>query len=322
MKYRFDPELADFAASIPNEVVDDPVAGRAGLEIMTAAMAPHIDLTGLSVEEKMIPGPTHAPAVKVRIYKPEQIAQTAGLLYIHGGGFTVGSLDTEHFSAAMIARELKAVVVSVDYRLAPENPYPAGLEDCYAALTWFYEQAAALGVDRARIGVSGQSAGGGLSAALTLLALDRNGPKLCFQLLGMPELDDRLQTTSMREFIDTPLWNRPSAALSWKHYLGADYQPGGADVPIYAAPARAAVDELRNLPPAYITAMEFDPLRDEDVLYALRLMEAGVPVELHTFPGTFHGSALAMTATVSQRQGREMLDALQRGRRGLKLDGA
>ena len=143
------------------------------------------------------------------------------------------------------------------------------------------------------------------------MARDKGGPKLCFQCLGIPELDDRLETTSMRLFDDTPLWNRPNAVLSWKYYLGENFEPGSPDVPVYAAPARAT--DLTGLPPAYISAMEFDPLRDEDVLYALKLMEAGVPVELHTFLGTFHGSSLFTHAAVSKRQEQEMLDVLRRG---------
>jgi acetyl esterase/lipase len=231
-------------------------------------------------------------------------------LYIHGGGFVVGSIATEHGSAAMLARELGIVVVSVEYRLAPEHPYPAGVEDCYAALVWLHEQAATLGIDKTRIGVFGQSAGGGLSAAVTLLARDRKGPPLCFQFLGIPELDDRLSTASMRAFTDTPLWHRPNAILSWKFYLGDKYNAGSDDVPSYAAPARAT--DLRGLPPAYISAMEFDPLRDEAIVYALKLLEAGVQVELHTYPGTFHGSSIFAHAAVSQRQEREMFEVLRR----------
>jgi acetyl esterase/lipase len=254
--------------------------------------------------------------VKVRIYTPaERAAQpSAALLYIHGGGFVVGSIDTEHASSAMLARKLGIAVISIEYRLAPEHSYPAGLEDCYAALGWVHEQAAALQIDRARIGVFGQSAGGGLAAALALLTRDRNGPALCFQFLGIPELDDRLDTPSMRAFIDTPLWHRPNAILSWKYYLGANYQAGADDIPAYAAPARAT--DLSGLPPAYVSAMEFDPLRDEDVIYALKLMQSGVAVELHTYPGTFHGSSLIAHAAVSKRQQQEMLDVL---RRGLKI---
>ena len=211
-----------------------------------------------------------------------------------------------------VAKDLGALVAAVEYRLAPEDPFPAGLEDCYATLCWLHDEASALGVDTARVGVGGQSAGGGLTAATVLLARDRGGPPVCFQFLGIPELDHRLETASMRAFIDTPIWNRPNAEASWRFYLGDD--PG--EVSPYASPAIAS--DLRGLPPAYVTTMEFDPLRDEGIVYALRLMEAGVSVELHSYPGTFHGSALMTTAAVSRRGTAEMMIAL---RRGLKIDG-
>jgi acetyl esterase/lipase len=143
--------------------------------------------------------------------------------------------------------------------------------------------------------VYGQSAGGGLAAALSLLARDRGGPSLCFQYLGIPELDDRLETPSMQQFVDTPMWNRPNAVLSWRYYLGHD---ADGEVSPYAAPARAA--DLSGLPPAYVSTMEFDPLRDEGILYALGLLQAGVTVDLHQYPGTFHGSAMVPTAAVSR----------------------
>lgn len=317
MSYRFDPELADFAAQLPDTRFDDPVAARAGLVEMSAAMNAAVDTQGLDIRDLTLPDDTAHPALPLRLYRPAKASAGttpgAALLYIHGGGFVVGSLETEHGSCVQIARELGILVVSVDYRLAPEHPYPAGLEDCYRALDWLHAEAGALGVDTTRIGVFGQSAGGGLAAALCLLARDRQGPPICFQFLGMPELDDRLHTPSMCAFTDTPLWNRPNAELSWAYYLGEAWQPGADSVPMYAAPARASADQLRGLPPAYVTAMEFDPLRDEDIRYALALLEAGVSVELHTFPGTFHGSSLVTTAAVSRRQDTEMLDALRRG---------
>jgi acetyl esterase/lipase len=156
----------------------------------------------------------------------------------------------------------------------------------------------------------GQSAGGGLAAGVTLMTRDRGGPKPCFQVLGIPELDHRLETTSMKEFVDTPLWNRPNAIMSWRCYLGEN--PG--EVSPYASPAIAK--DLSGLSPAYLSTMEFDPLRDEGIEYALRLLQAGVPVELHQYPGTFHGSALVREAAVSRRAEAEMMDALVRGLRG------
>jgi acetyl esterase/lipase len=231
------------------------------------------------------------------------------VLYIHGGGFCVGSIASEHLGAMAAAAAADAVVVSVEYRLAPEHPFPAGLEDCYAALTWLASRADTLGVDPQHIGVMGSSAGGGLAAGLALLARDRGGPGLCFQMLCIPELDDRLDTPSMHAFTDTPMWNRPSAEVSWRYYLG----DAATEVSPYAAPARA--EDLSGLPSAYVSTMEFDPLRDEGILYALRLLEHGVSAELHQFPGTFHGSHAIAQAEVSQRLVVEMLGSLRRGLR-------
>lgn len=319
MSYNFDPELAPFVAMLPATSLQDAVAARAGLDEMVARMQGTVDVSGLEVVDRTIDGPVGAgvadtAGIPVRIYTPVNRGELCpGLLYIHGGGFVVGNLESEHASAAMIARETGVVVVSVDYRLAPEHPWPAGLEDCYAALCWVHQQAQALGVDTARIGVMGQSAGGGLAAALALLNRDRKGPPLCFQYLGIPELDDRLETVSMQQFVDTPLWARPNAELSWQYYLGDRFTRGSGEVPACAAPARA--EDVHGLPPAYISVMEFDPLRDEGILYAMKLMAAGVAVELHAYPGTFHGSSLIGEAAVSRRQRDEMLEVLHRGLR-------
>ena len=179
---------------------------------------------------------------------------------------------------------------------------------------WLHDQADALGVDPARVAINGGSAGGGLAAGLALLARDRGGPAICFQYLGIPELDDRLDTPSMQQFHDTPMWSRPQAEQSWQWYLGDAY--GTDDVSPYAAPARAT--DVAGLPPAYMSTMEFDPLRDEGINYALKLLAAGVSVELHSFPGTFHGSAMVTGAAVTQRDGAERFAVL---RRALGLDG-
>jgi acetyl esterase len=309
--YNYDPELAQVIPLLPTSgSMDDPIVARAGIEQLMATLNIDVDTSALDIEDLAVLGPEGAPEVGVRVYKPrERAAVVPGLIYLHGGGFVVGNLDTEHAGAVLIATTLGVVVVSVDYRLAPEDPFPAGLEDCYAALRWTHDYAADLGVDRERIGVIGGSAGGGLAAGLALAARDRGGPSLCFQFLGIPELDDRLETPSMRQFTDTPLWNRPSAVNSWHWYLG-DHND---EVSAYAAPARST--DLAGLPPAFISTMEFDPLRDEGIIYAMRLLEAGVPVELHQYPGTFHGSSLVTTASVSRRQATEMIDVLRRGLR-------
>jgi acetyl esterase len=308
-----DPELAAFVEMMPKFDLADPVAARAGFEAMLVEMARDLpEAEQLDIDDRSVPGWEGESDVQVRVYRPKGrlpgAAPGPGVLLIHGGGFIVGSVETEHIGAAMMAVDTGAVVISVDYRLAPEHPYPAGLHDCYAALCALHDEAPALGVDPSRVAVVGASAGGGLAAATALLARDRGGPPVCFQVLHIPELDDRLETPSMRTFGDSPVWNRPLAVQSWRAYLGA--LSGSTDVPAYAAPAREA--DLRGLPPAYVSTAENDPLRDEGIAYALGLLRAGVSVELHQFPGTFHGSALVMNAAVSRRAQREAALVLRR----------
>ena len=308
MNYRFDPELAPAVPFLPRLDFSDVALARTTITALSAQM-PAPDASALRVENHTIEGPDGP--VPVRIYRPlPQHGAVPGLLYIHGGGFVVGNLETEHGGAIALANALGIVLVSVDYRLAPEHPYPAGLHDCEAAFLWSLANAAGLGIDTAHFGVCGQSAGGGLAAALCLLRRDRGGPRPCFQFLGIPELDDRLQTPSMRAFTDTPMWNRPAAELSWRYYLGA-LEPGSAEVPSHAAPARE--HNLAGLPPACVTVMEFDPLRDEGLHYAQRLLQAGVSVEVHGYPGTFHGSSLIADATISRRAQADMFAAIARG---------
>ena len=300
-----DPELAAVLDLLPKMDLVDPVAARRAFEEILVAI--RIDIPGvetLDIEDRTVPGWEGDPDVPVRVYRPVGASATArvpGILMIHGGGFVIGSVEAEHAGAALTAIGTGAVVVSVDYRLAPEHPYPAGLHDCYVALRYLHAEADALGVDPERVALIGASAGGGLAASTALLARDRGGPAVCFQLLQIPELDDRLQTPSMQTFVDSPMWNRPLAVQSWQAYLGPLY--GSDDVPAYAAPARA--EDLSGLPPAYISTAENDPLRDEGITYAQRLLQAGVSVELHQFPGTFHGSALVTAAAVSKRAQRE-----------------
>ncbi|CAN5462865.1 alpha/beta hydrolase [soil metagenome] len=303
--YAFDPELVPTIDMLPeqtSEVISVEESRRQINELFSALIG-EIDRSGVHFAEE------HEAGVPLRIFTPD-VRKTRGAIYdIHGGGFTVGTAAMNDAANTAMARELGAVVVSVDYRLAPENPFPAPLDDCYTGLVWVAENAQRLGIDADAIAIHGISAGGGLCAALALLARDRGGPAITFQYLGVPELDDRLTTTSMRSFTDTPLWNLPSAERSWDAYLGAGVR-GGAGVSPYAAPARAT--DLAGLPPAYISAMHFDPLRDEDIAYAQALLAAGVTVELHLFPGTFHGSMLAAGATVSKREAAEALTVLRR----------
>jgi acetyl esterase/lipase len=306
--YAFDPEIAAMVPLLPTWEGNDPATMRALMSEMIAQL-PVPDTTGLHIEDRQIPGRDGDPAVTVRIYRPGRPSAPAGIYRVHGGGFIAGDLETEHAASVRLVRELGVVVVSVDYRLAPETPFPGPLEDVYAGLVWMAAHAGELGIDAQRIAIHGTSAGGGLCAALALLARDRGGPHIAFQFLSVPELDDRLTSPSMNEFTDTPLWSRPRAVFSWDCYLGPG-RAGSDDVSIYAAPARAT--DLAGLPPAYVAVMHFDPLRDEGVVYALAMLTAGVSVELHLFPGTFHGSALFQTAAISHREQAEAIAVLHR----------
>ncbi|MFI9150172.1 alpha/beta hydrolase [Streptomyces sp. NPDC053367] len=293
-----DPELEAFVPLFPRADFSDPVTARKALAEL-AAVVPALDTDGLEIEDRTVPAD---PDVPVRVYRPRQ-AQGA-VLWLHGGGFVMGDVRTEHPWATRLAHGSGAVVISVSYRVAPEDPFPAALDDAYAVLNWLAAHAAELGVDPARIAVGGHSAGGGLAAALALRARDERGPAICFQVLNQAQLDDRQETWSQRTFTDTPWVNREKVAQSWQHYLGS--RPATP----YAAAARA--DDLSGLPPAYVSTAEFDPNRDDDLDYALRLLRSGVSVELHQWAGTFHGSQALLSAEVSQRQSAELGAVLRR----------
>ncbi|WKX70604.1 alpha/beta hydrolase [Streptomyces sp. XD-27] len=294
-----DPELEAFIPLFPRANLTDPAADRKSFAELAAAVPPP-DTTGMEVEDRTVPAD---PEVPVRIYRPHQ-ARGGAIVWLHGGGFVMGDVDTEHPWATRIADASNTVVISVGYRLAPEHPFPAALDDAYAVLTWTAEHAAELGIDPQRIAVAGHSAGGGLAAAVALRARDQQGPPIRFQLLNQPGLDDRQETWSARNFTDTPWMNRDKITASWRHYLGS--RPATP----YAAPARAT--DLSGLPPAHIATAELCPNRDENIDYAQRLLQAGVSVELHQWPGTFHGSQAILSAEVSQRQLAELGAVLHR----------
>ncbi|MGE0215955.1 alpha/beta hydrolase [Mycolicibacterium sp.] len=307
MGYAFDVELRPWISMLPALDIRDLGAARELMATVQSA-TPFTLPDGVTMTTAAAPGAAHD--VPVLVFAPAGTGRPRpALVYMHGGGFVLGSADGDKELPALLAAQVGAVVVSVDYRLAPEHPFPAPLEDCYAAVLWVAEHAAELGVDATRVGIGGVSAGAGLAAATALLARDRGGPPLCFQFLDVPELDDRLQTASMRRFVDTPLWNLPNAVESWKHYLGSR---ADGDVSPYAAPARA--EDLSGLPPAYVCVCEFDPLRDEGIGYAQHLVRDGVATELHLYPGAFHGSGgLVPTGALSRRMRDELVDAVRRG---------
>lgn len=238
-------------------------------------------------------------AIEVRVFTPhggEEDTLHPALLHLHGGGYVIGAARNQDAAHASLAAELGCVIASVDYRLAPETPHPGPLEDAYAGLKWLFDEARSLGVDRTRIAVGGESAGGGLAAALALLARDRDEVPIVFQHLIYPMLDDRTGTVCephpfAGEFVWTPEYNR----FGWTSLLG--HEPGLPTTSPYAAPARAA--DLSRLPPAFISVGALDLFLDEDIEYARRLIRAGVPTELHVFPGAFHGFDMVPTARTS-----------------------
>lgn len=307
--YPFDSELATAVPYLPQLDYSDIASVREIAKGLIEAVPP-ADLTGVSVEEVQI-SVSDGATMTLLIATPEAGVRPLPIVYdLHPGGFCVGSARDVLPRDAELAREVGAIVIAPEYRLAPEHPYPVPLEDCYAGLAWVAEHAASLGGDADRVALHGQSAGGGLAAGLTLLARDRNELAIAFQYLAYPELDDRLDTPSAKRFIDTPFFNRPSAQASWQNYLGS-IERGSSGVPAYAAPARAT--DLGGLPPTYIGVMQFDPLRDEAFAYAQRLLEADVSVELHLFPSTFHYSRAITTAAISEREMKEEVTVLRRG---------
>ena len=246
----------------------------------------------VEISSHVAPGP--GGDLDVRIYSPKNASKPApGVVYIHGGGMIMGGLDGEDGTCQMMADRLGAVIASVDYRKAPENPYPAAPEDCFAAASWVFENAAELGIDKENIGIYGQSAGGGLALAVALMARDRGGPNFAYMVPIYPMIDDRNESESSKLITDVGIWDRAGSIEAWGWYLG------GREADQYAAPARAK--NLSGLPPAYIDVGELDMFRDEDIDFAKRLSEAGVRVEFHLWPGAYHASEVfAPEAELSQ----------------------
>jgi acetyl esterase/lipase len=221
----------------------------------------------------------------------------------------MGDIEQDDRLMKQLVTRVGCVAVSVDYRLPPEHPFPAPVEDCYAGLTWLFAHAGELGVDPSRIAIGGASAGGGLAAGLALLARDRREVQVAFQLLIYPMIDDRNDTPASYAITDPRVWHRESNRLGWKAYLGRD--GGGDEVSPYAAAARAT--DLTNLPPAYIPVGALDLFIDENIEYAQRLIQAGVPTELHVYPGAIHGfDAFVPSAAVSKQFKAERDNALKR----------
>lgn len=265
---------------------------------------------GVTRTERLIPGLEGDPDVSILLYEPAgRGTPSPSLVWMHGGGFIVGSAAGEDLLCRSVAAQTGAVVASVDYRLAPETPAPGSVHDCYAALRWVHENAGSLGVDPARVAIGGASAGGGLAACLAILARDRGELAVSFQLLIYPMLDDRTASTvDPSPYVGEFIWSPASNRFGWTALLGGE--PGGAGVSPYAAAAR--VESVAGLPPAYISVGSLDLFAEEDIEYARRLLHAGIPTELHVYPGGYHGFNMAPNARISQAHFRDLIAALGR----------
>jgi acetyl esterase/lipase len=284
-----------------------PALRQMMVDMYTSPEAAVPSVAGIERRDILVPGPDGAPEVRVLVYThTESVAGRPAYFYVHGGGFIMGLPEFADAANRALALELGCVVVAVGYRIAPETVFPGNVEDCYAALKWLHTNASELGADPARIAVGGESAGGGLAAALALLARDRGEVPIIHQQLIYPMLDDR-SPNSTHQYTGEFGWTRERNRFGWACLLGEE--PGGADVSPYAAPSRA--ESLEGLPPTFIGVGSLDLFLEEDTAYALRLIEAGVPTEMHVYSGAFHGSDLVAEARVTKAHARDQLAALR-----------
>ena len=271
-----------------------PEAARALMVAMRESLPAGPELP--HVVDDVFAGP--AGPVPVRVYSAETGTPDPALVHFHGGGWVLGDLDSGDAFLRTLVVETGYTVISVDYRLAPEHPFPAAVDDCFAALEWVASSACELGVDESRIAVGGDSAGGNLAAAVALRARDRGGPRIAYQLLIYPVTDHDLDTPSYHANASGYLLGRSGMQWFWDHYV----PDVGSRMDPEASPLRAA--SLAGLPPAYVITAEYDPLRDEGQAYAERLRAAGVPVTLDACPGVIHGffTMTGLRASTAARQ--------------------
>ena len=288
------------------ELLPIPDLSAETLEPMRNFEAPRPELSG--TVERTDHVVDESTGVFVRVHRPMGVDGMLPCVYsIHGGGYVIGSVDMDDAKLDHWCNEFGIVGVSVEYRLAPEHPYPAPLDDCVAGLEWTVAHAADLGIDVDRIGITGVSAGGGLCAALALRLRDEAGPTVQFQLVDCPMIDDTM-TTPSSQLDDLLIWSTASNDFGWRSYLGDLH--GSDEVPATAAPARAV--DLSGLPEAYISVGGADGFRDEDIEYARRLNQAGVPCELHVYPGVPHGIGIFVGTEPAARYAADQDDWLRR----------
>jgi len=302
LRDRIDPEsrapLDEILRRFPggvNRVPDLDTRRQLDLQLALEG-SPNPDVNSdIDTEDQVIAKHEDGSSLAVRVHRPKGVQKELPcILFIHGGGMILGGLESEDASARMLCQMVQAVVVSIDYRLAPEYAYPAQVDDCYACLSWIAAHTTDLGIDASRLAVYGGSAGGGLTIATVMRARDNGGPPIAFQMAIYPMIDDRNETSSSHEVTDIGVWDRCSAQEAWALYLA------GQEPDHYSAPARAT--DLTGLPPTFIDVGEVDMFRDEDIAFAARLLVSGVPTELHVYPGAYHASELIAPAAALSRR--------------------
>ncbi|MEP2783806.1 MAG: alpha/beta hydrolase [Pseudoruegeria sp.] len=304
----YDPIVEKYAADSPNwDVTDVPSLRQIAqdyAEYCTLPMPPRDTDPDIEEIEITIPGADGTPDIPIRIYMPNGRSEPGpSFVNFHGGGFLMGDLESEHINCMNMVRKAGCVAIGVDYRLAPEHPFPAGFDDCYQSYLWVLENAASLYIDPNRVIIGGSSAGGCLTAAVALKIRDTGITAPIFQMLYYPVIDDRCNSPSMQSGNDCYVWTQSNSKQMWDHYIGKNR----SDVSAYAAPARAT--DLSNLPPAFIMTCEHDPLRDEAIFFAMDLMNAGTPVELHNYPGTTHSFDRMSPAPIARRAADDAIQA-------------
>jgi acetyl esterase/lipase len=309
----YDPECGAVLAQLPPfpPLTVDAIPFLRAAEFIPRPTNEELSRGGaFTVEERSVPGPKGAPDVALLLCRPTSATGPVPALYFtHGGGMIAGTNRDGLAEVLDLAEHVGAALVSVEYRVAPENPHPAPVEDSFAGLVWTASHADELGIDAARLVLIGGSAGAGIAAALALMARDRGGPALAGQLLMCPMLDDRNDSPSVHQMAGRPMWNRQANEVGWTALLGD--ARGGPDVSPYAAPARAT--DLSGLPPAFIDVGSADSFRDEDVDYATGIWRAGGVAELHVWPGGYHGfDGIAPTAGISRAAVAARADWLRR----------
>ena len=307
-----DPELRPFAVEIQAAFRSQPPFGLDTLAALRSGPKPWVRpaLTNVSVAKNVLRAKGNTPDVTIYVINAKAGSRRAGILHTHGGGFVLGSAADSIFDLQNLATELDCAIVTVDYRLAPETTYAGSIEDNYAGLRWLYAHAEEVGVDRTRIAVMGESAGGGHAALLAITARDRGEVPIAFQCLIYPMLDDRTGSTKQVPApIGTILWTAEDNRFGWRSFLGQE--PGGPAVPSKAVPAR--LDSLKGLPPAFIGVGAIDLFVQEDIVYAQRLIDASVPTQLLVMPGAFHGfDAVGSGTRIGKAFNSMKIDALRR----------